>query len=284
VHRDADEQVVGDAAAAREPGLAVRRVELHDLLVPHILDAALGQGVEEALGELLRDRNRRRHRADGANLDRIPEAALDKVVVQQQRTLERRRRALERVTEDPDQDPPRVEVGEHSAHALRSSDRVVLDAALCEAGGRGEVVVRSERNDEDVGLVRGRVRRHSPLLRVDRVHPLAAELDAFLGDVLEAQLDLGRGLSAEQDVQLGEPEGERLILVDERRTDVAREGFGEARRQLQSGEAGTEDHDVRHAGRRYRAGVQLRPCAVAMRYPHGSCDAPGTVASCSTRS
>jgi hypothetical protein len=85
------------------------------------------------------------------------------------------------------------------------------------------------------------------LLRVDRAHPLAAKLDALLGDVLVAQLDLGRRLPAEEDVQLGEAKGEGLVLVDERRTDVGPERLGEARRQLQSREACAEDHDVRHA-------------------------------------
>ena len=121
-------------------------VELDDLLIRHVLDAALTQGVEDRLGKLLRDRNRSSHRADGANLDRIPEASLDEVVVKQEGALERRRRALERMTEDSDQDPARLEVRERVPHPLRSGNGVVLDAALSESGCGCEVVVRSQRD------------------------------------------------------------------------------------------------------------------------------------------
>ena len=246
VHRDPDEQVVGDASAAREPRHVVLCVDFHDMLVGHVLDALLGQGAENALGELFRDRNRSRHRADDTNLGRIPDAALDEVIVKQERTLERRGRALEWVAEDPDQDFPRVEIREHVAHALRSRDRVVLDAALFESGRGCEVVVRPQRDDEDVGVVGGCVCRHLPFLRVDRDHPLLSELDSLLGDVAVVQQDVRSRFPAEQDVQLREPEGKRVVLVEKRDADLAGEGFGEPRRQFQAREACTKDHDMLH--------------------------------------
>src|SRR5439155_15886888 len=146
---DPDEQVVRDASAARELRLVAPRVYLHDVLVRHVLDPALGQGVEDALGYLLRDRNRSRHRADDASVDRVTDATVDEVIVKQERTLERRRRALEGLTEDSDQDLLGVEVRKHAANTYDSRDRVVLDAALFESGRGGEVVVRPERHDED---------------------------------------------------------------------------------------------------------------------------------------
>ena len=189
-----------------KPRLVVLCVELDDMLVRHVLDATLCQGVEDALGKFFRDRNRRCEWADDTNLDRIPEAALEEVIVKEERALERRGRALEWVAEDPDQDLPRVEVRERVAHALRSRDRVVLDAALFEAGRGCEVVVRPQSDDEDVGVVRGCVCRHLPFLRVDRDHPLLSELDSLFGDVAVVQPDVRCRLPAEQDVQLRESE------------------------------------------------------------------------------
>src|SRR5436305_10854959 len=52
------------------------------------------------------------------------------------------------------------------------------------------------------------------------------------------------GLAAEQDVQLREPEAERVVLVDERHANVVNQGVGESRRQLQAPETGPKDHDV----------------------------------------
>jgi hypothetical protein len=103
---------------------------------------------------------------------------------------------------------------------MRSApDRVVLDAALLKSGRRCEVVVRPQRNDKDVGVVRARVRRHMPFLRIDRDHAFLPELDSLLGDVLVVQQDVRCRLPAEQDVKLREPEAERVVLVDERRAD-----------------------------------------------------------------
>lgn len=236
------------------------------MLVRHVLDSTLGQGVEEALGKLFRDRNRSRDWPDDSNLDRIPDTALDEVIVKQERPLERRGRALEWVAEDPDQDLPRVEVREHVAHALRARDRVELAAALFESGRGCEVVIRSQRDDEDVGFVRGCVCRHLPFLRVDRDHPLLSELDSLFGDVAVVQQDVRCRLPAEQDVQLREPEAEGVVLVEKRDTDLAREGLGESRRQFQARETCTKDHDVLHRLDDDNAhDVELRPSQATRR-------------------
>jgi hypothetical protein len=87
-------------------------------------------------------------------------------------------------------------------------DRVVLDPALFESGSCCKVVVRAQRDDEDVGVVRGCVRRHLSFLRVDRDHTFLAELDFLAGDVAVVQQDVRGRLPAEQDVQLRESETE----------------------------------------------------------------------------
>jgi hypothetical protein len=70
--------------------------------------------------------------------------------VEQERTFERSRRALERVAEDPDQDRPGRELGKHVAQSLGACERLVLESALLEARSGGEVVIGSQRDDEDV--------------------------------------------------------------------------------------------------------------------------------------
>lgn len=187
MHGNADEEVVRDTAAVGEPHGVLVAVDFDDLLVRDVLDAALAQEVEDRPGELLRDRDRSRHRADGTNLDGIPDATFEEVIVKQHGSLERRRWALERVTEDPDQNRPRIEVQECLAHGLRARDGVVLDAALCESGCGGEVVVCSERNDEHVCVVRTVVGRYPSRLRVDLRHTFLAELDSVLGDIAVVQ-------------------------------------------------------------------------------------------------
>ena len=110
---DPDEVVIGHAVAAREPGLPVIDAR-HDLL-GHVLDPALPEGIEEGLRDLLRNWNRRRHRADHPDLHGLPDAPLQEVIVEQERALERGGRALVRVAQDPDQDRARIDAGERVA-------------------------------------------------------------------------------------------------------------------------------------------------------------------------
>ena len=92
----------------------------------------------------------------------LPDSPLDELVVEEERALERRRRALVRLAEDADQDRPAGERGQRVAHPLGPGDRVVLEAALGEARRRVHVVLGAERDDEDVGVVRASVGRDVP--------------------------------------------------------------------------------------------------------------------------
>jgi hypothetical protein len=222
------------------------------VLVRYILDPTLSEGAEDAPRDLLRDRHRRRHRTDHPDLGGFPDTSLHEIVVQQERTFEGSGRALERVTEDPDQDRPRLELGEHVAQSLGARERVVLEATLLKTGRGREVIVRPQRDDKNVGVVGRLVGRDAPRLRIDRRHALAPELDPLLRDLAVIEQHVGRGLAAEQDVQLRVPEHESRILVDERYADLVGKRLGEARRKLQAAEAGAEDHDLLllHASRR----------------------------------
>ena len=116
---DADEQLVRQSLAALEHGLLALDVEFDDASVRHVLDVARVESVEEGLGDLGGDWNRGGHRADHADLSRVPDPTRDEMVVQQECALERRRRALERLAEDPDRIVPDSNAG--SASRSRSA-------------------------------------------------------------------------------------------------------------------------------------------------------------------
>ena len=80
------------------------------------------------------------------------------MLVQQEGTLERGRRALERLPEDRDEHLAALEIGKRVPQPLRASERVVLVAALLEARRRGEIVLGAERHNDEVGIV-GAARR-----------------------------------------------------------------------------------------------------------------------------
>ena len=169
--------------------------------------------------------------------------------MQQERALERRGRALVGLAEDAQQDRPGPELLEpHIAHPLGSGDRVVLEATLREARSRGDVVVGTERDDEDVRVVRACVGRHVASRRIDRGYALLAELDARLRESAVGDPHL-RGISAtEEDVELREPEGEGVVLVDQRDAKLVAERSREPARELQPAESGPKDDDVLHPG------------------------------------
>jgi len=101
-----------------------------------------------------------------------------------------------------------------------------------------------EEHAPDAAAFASAIGLHPSVLRVYRGHEFLTELDALLGDVAVMQPCLCGGPSAEHDVQLREPEDERVVLIDERDVDLVCERVGESRRQLQAREAGTKDQDV----------------------------------------
>jgi hypothetical protein len=170
--------------------------------------------------------------------------------VQEEGAFERRRRALERLAEDPEQDRAAAKAGQRVAQPLGAGDRVVLVPALREPRRRGDVVFGAERDDEDVGVVLAAVGRHVPRGRIDRRHGLLPELHARLRDLAVGNPHGRRVRVAEEDVELREAEREAVVAVDQRDANLVRELVGEAARQLEATEAGPEDEDVLHAAPR----------------------------------
>ena len=95
----------------------------------------------------------RRHREGHPNVHGVPHSPLHQQIVQQERSLERGRRAFERMAQDRDQDPPPREVGEGVAQALGAGERVVLKPALPEPGRGRKVVLRSQRHREVIRVI-----------------------------------------------------------------------------------------------------------------------------------
>ena len=155
---------------------------------------------------------------------RIP--SLREVLVQEERSLERRRRTLERLPEHRDEDAPAVELGQRVAQTLGPGQRVVLVAALLEARRGRHVVVRAHGHDQEVGVVDAGVGGHPPRDRIDADDPLLTELDAVLRDVaIRDPHRVGR-LAAEHHLELGEAEMERVVAVEQRDANRVRNRLG----------------------------------------------------------
>ena len=220
------------------------RVDTGDEVLGQLLDPARGQPVAEHLRDRARHRDGALHRERRRHLHRVTDPPLGEVLVQEEGPLERRRRTLERLPEHRDENASALEVGKRIAQALGSGERVVLVAALLEARGRGEVVVRAHRHDQEVGVVGADIRLHPPGHRVDSDHRLLAELDTVLGDAAVRQPHVVGRLASEHHVELGEAEEERVVAVEQRHVDRVGGGFGEARRQFKPPETRAQDQDV----------------------------------------
>jgi hypothetical protein len=166
------------------------------------------------------------------------------VLVQQQGTLKRGWWALERLPEDRDEHLATLEVGKCVTQSLGAAQRVVLVPALLEAWRGGEVVVGTECDNDEIGVVAAGVRGHTARDGVDACHCLLAELDAVLLDVAVVDPDVIGRLAAEHHLELGETEKERVVAVDQCDLDRVCDRLREPCRKLQSAEPGTEDQDV----------------------------------------
>ena len=80
----------------------------------------------------------------------------------------------------------------------------------------------------------------------DRSDRLLAECDSGLLQVGVGQTDGGQVRAPEHQIELGEPEHERVAGIDDRDLDFVLEIFRESRRQLQAGESCAQDQDGLH--------------------------------------
>ena len=115
-------------------------VEAGYKLFGRVLDPSLIESSKEHPRDLLGHRNRRSHREGHPDPNGLPDPALHKLMVEQERPLERGGWALERMTEDRHVDRARVEAGENLAQAVGPCERGILEAAFLEAWGGREVI------------------------------------------------------------------------------------------------------------------------------------------------
>ena len=123
------------------------------------------------------------------------------------------------------------------------------------------IPISDETSDALIGLLDERGIGHSHACWITRLDPAAkvahltdgrelpfdlflAEGDARLGDGPVGDPDLVHGPPAEYHIQLGEPEQERIALVDQSDIDLISQFGRQPGRQLQPGEPGSEDYNM----------------------------------------
>ena len=122
--------------------------------------------------------------------------------MEKQGGLARRRRALEGGATDADHGAPFGEARDEIPQSLRAGHGVKLVPALREPWRGLQVVVRAQRDNQNVGLVLATVRADPPPLRVDGGDRLVNEAHAGLGEVAVREADRLRRLSPEHQVEL----------------------------------------------------------------------------------
>ena len=164
--------------------------------------------------------------------------------MQEQGGLARRRRALERRSADADHRPAAGEARQQLGQPLGAGDGVELVARLGEPRRCSEVIVRAERHDEDVGLVPAAsvvTRRASGSIAVTVSRRKRTPGLTNIG--VRKTTGVERG-PPEHDVELRVAEHERVVLVDQRDLHLAGHRLRQHRRQLETAEACSQDHDA----------------------------------------
>ena len=170
---------------------------------------------------------------------RFTQAALREVVVDEEGGLDRRSGALEERTEHTDDDRAALERRERVSGSLRAGEGVELEAVFHESRRRRNVIVGSECDDEDVGVVGGNVGDDSAMFGIDGRHGLLTELDSGLVDGAIRVPHFGYLAAPEHDIELREAEHERVALVDEGDANLVGDRFGQPGYELETAESRT---------------------------------------------
>jgi hypothetical protein len=175
MHRNAEEQVVTELATVVENRDPPGRIQRGDQTVRPPPDPAFVERREQRLGCGRAGRDRRRQRHHEGDFRRREQAATTEKVVHQQGRLARRGRALERRRGHPDHHVTAAEVTNGVAERERARDGVELVPAVDQTGGRSRVEIRTESDDEHVGIEQTGCRLDLPRFRIDGLHPRADE-------------------------------------------------------------------------------------------------------------
>jgi hypothetical protein len=173
--------------------------------------------------------------------------APDQLVVHKHRTLVGRGRALEGDAQDRQKHGAAGEAIEPLAQTAGTVDGVVLVPVLDEPRGRRRLVFGTERDNQDVGLILGPVGDHAAGPRVDRGNQFLTKLDARSREFGVRDRRRLRRLVVEQDLHLGESEGERVVLIDEYNANLVGQRLRQTRGQLEPPEPGAENQYCSHS-------------------------------------
>ena len=238
-HAEIERQVL----AIVESGDPATGIDLGDAAVRHERDVALGEGRDQRLRRVGRGRHRARQGKNHRDLAGVPRARLRQEVMQQKGALARRGRAFVRRSADPDDGAAFRETRQDAAERLRACNRVELVDVL-EPRRRGEIVVRAERHDEEVALMRSLVGGHPAAVRIDRRDQFAEEPDARLDKGRVRQPHAVERRPPEHHVELGITEHEGVAFVDDRDIGSRPKAFRQQRGELEAAKSGAQNQDT----------------------------------------
>jgi hypothetical protein len=200
-------------------------IERRDEPILDEADAALGEGREDRGRGVGRRRDGRAERHHDGNLGRVAAAARDQEVMQEERSLARRRRTLEGRAAHADDGRAALEPGQDLAQLLGAGNRVELVAALDQARRGRWIDVGAEGHDQGIGFEGALVGLDAFGDGVDRAHRRLHEPDARLDDLAIGVARAGRHLVPEHHVELREAEDERIGPVDQHEVDRIAQGI-----------------------------------------------------------
>ncbi len=164
--------------------------------------------------------------------------------MQQQGSFAGRRRALERSRGHTDDRAAVREARKHVAKAFRASDGVELVAAFDKPRRDGEIIVRTQRNDQIIGLILTLVRADGSRHRVDRRDRFLAKAHSGLRDVPVSDSHSVRLFTTEHHIEFRKAEHKRVVLVDQGQVELITQRLREDCAQLEAAEAGAQDDDT----------------------------------------
>jgi hypothetical protein len=208
-------------------------------------DVALGEGGDQRAGRVRRRRDRAPEGDHEGDLPVVTHAPRREVVVEQQRGLAGGRRALQRRRADADDRSALRERGQHTTQPLGAGDGVELVAPFRESRRGVEVVVGTECNHQDVGLIGAAVGGDASRHGIDLGDRFLQEAHAGLHEVAVREAHCVGRRPAEHQVELRVAEDERVALVDQGHSDVVAMRLRQHGGELEACETCSQDHDAR---------------------------------------
>ena len=159
--------------------------------------------------------------------------------MEQERGLAGRGRALERRVTDADDRAAARERGKHLRQSRRAGKGIELVPCLGEPRRGIQVVIRAERQYQDVSLMHGPVGRHAARFWIDCRDRLLQKPHSRLRDLTVREPNSVERRAPEHHVQLRVAEHERVVLVDQGHVHPVAQRLGQHGRKLETSETCT---------------------------------------------